>query len=303
MPRLRPGARVAIASPASAARPELVELGAARLRAFGYRTVILPHALARGPLYYAGTAEERAADLHAAFADDTVDGILCTRGGWGSAELLPLLDRDLIRAHPKPFIGYSDHTSLQVWLWNECGMGSAYAPMVAADWSKEDGVDERSWRLALEKNESWQLDRNDGMRVLRAGRARGRLLGGCLSMLTAALGTPWTLRIDEPCVLFLEDIGTKPYQWDRMLQHLRFAGLLQRVSGIILGDMSANVGENEMGLLESACLHALRDFDGPIAIGLRCGHVSSGNRSLWLGSMAELECSVHASLRFPAGAS
>ncbi len=81
--------------------------------------------------------EERVADLHAAFADAEIDGIICTRGGWGSAELLPLLDTELMRANPKVFVGYSDHTSLHVWLWNECGMVTFYGPMVAADWSKE----------------------------------------------------------------------------------------------------------------------------------------------------------------------
>ena len=77
-------------SPASAAKAELVQAGIERLQALGYKTVLMPHALDRGPLYYAGTAEERLADLHAAFADPAIDGIICTRGGWGSAELLPL---------------------------------------------------------------------------------------------------------------------------------------------------------------------------------------------------------------------
>ncbi len=86
----------------------------ARLQGLGYRTTVGAHALDSGPLYYAGTAMDRVADLHAAFADPTVDGILCTRGGWGSAELLPLLDAELIRANPKVFVGYSDVTSLQI---------------------------------------------------------------------------------------------------------------------------------------------------------------------------------------------
>jgi muramoyltetrapeptide carboxypeptidase len=297
-PRLQRGARLAVVSPASAAKPELVGRGCERLRSFGYEPVMMPHALARGPLYYAGTAEQRVADLHAAFADDSIDGILCTRGGWGAAELLPLLDRDLIRAHPKPFIGYSDHTSLQAWLWNEFRMQTFYAPMVAADWSKDNGVDERSWLAALEGKTSAELGSDDGMRVLQAGRAEGRLLGGCLSIVLEALGTPWALRIDEPCVLFLEDIGTKPYKWDRFLQHLRFAGMLKHVTGIVLGDMSANIELNETELMEAACLHALRDFTGPISIGLRCGHMESVNRSLVLGAHAAFDCDETASLKF-----
>jgi muramoyltetrapeptide carboxypeptidase len=289
---LKPGSRVAVVSPASAAKAELIERGVERLRAFGYEPIVMPSALARGPMYYAGTAEERVADLHAAFADATIDGVICTRGGWGSAELLPLLDRELVRANPKVFVGYSDHTSLHVWMWNECGMRTFYAPMVAADWSRPDGVDERTWKTVVEGVGEWSVGEADGLRVLRSGSAEGRLLGGCLSIVAEGLGTPWALRIDEPCVLFLEDIGTKPYQWDRMLQHLKYAGLMENVTGVVLGDMSANVEEHEMELLVQACLHALKDFDGPIAMGLKSGHVSSRNRSLPLGAWVRMDGDV-----------
>jgi len=275
---------VAVVSPASAARAELVERGCERLRGFGYEPVVMPHALDRGPLYYAGTAEDRVADLHAAFADESIEGVICTRGGWGSAELLPLLDRELVRANPKVFVGYSDHTSLHAWFWNECGMPTFYAPMVAADWSKSDGVDERTWRSAVEGDGVWGVGAEDGVKVLREGRAEGRLLGGCLSIVVEALGTPWALKMEEPTVLFLEDIGTKPYKWDRFLQHLKFAGGLEHVRGIVFGDMSANIEESETDLLEAACLHALRDFEGPVTIGLKCGHVERRNRSLPLGA-------------------
>ena len=248
----------------------------------------MPHALSRGPLYYAGTAADRASDLHAAFADPAIDGIVCTRGGWGSAELLPLLDAPLIRANPKVFAGYSDHTSLHTWLWNECNLPTFYAPMVAADWSKDDGVDERTWRAALGSEAPWNIGPADGLRRLHEGEAHGRLLGGCLSLLTQSLGTPYAFRIDEPCILFLEDIATKPYQWDRMLQHLRFAGLMRNVCGIVFGDMTSNVEPEQMSLLEAACLHALRDFSGPVAIGLNCGHVQRANRTLPLAALVHM---------------
>jgi muramoyltetrapeptide carboxypeptidase len=287
-PRLRDGSRVAVVSPASAAKPELVEAGMERLAHFGYQPTLMPHALARGPLYYAGTAEQRLKDLHAAFADPQIQGVLCTRGGWGSAELLPHLDTSLLRANPKVFVGYSDHTSLHVFLWNELRLMSFYAPMVAADWSSLDGVHRPTWHSAVEAKSAWHVGPHDGVRTLRAGSIEGRLLGGCLSILTEALGTPWALRIDEPTILFLEDIGTKPYQWDRMLQHLRAAGMLKHVRGIVLGDMTANVKPDEMDLLEAACLHALDDFAGPIAIGLRCGHFTGQNRSLPLGAWVKL---------------
>ena len=194
----------------------------------------------------------------------------------------------LVRSNPKVFVGYSDHTSLHVWLWNELRMMTFYAPMVAADWSSLDGVHRATWHSAVEAKSKWSVGSQDGLRSLRGGKVEGRLLGGCLSILTEGLGTPWALRIDEPTILFLEDIGTKPYQWDRMLQHLRAAGMLKHVRGIILGDMTANANPDEMQLLEAACLHALEDFVGPVAIGLRSGHVVSQNRSLPLGAWVSM---------------
>ena len=287
-PRLKRGSRVAVVSPASAAKAELVAAGVERLQAFGYEPVVMPHALDRGPLYFAGTAVERVGDLHAAFADKSIDGIICTRGGWGSAELLALLNRKLIRANPKVFVGYSDQTTLHTWFWNECRLPTVYGPMVAADWSKEGGIDLRTWRAVVEGEGEWSVGAEEDMYALREGNAEGRLLGGCLAMLQAALGTRWALKIDEPCILFLEDIGVKPFQWDRMIQHLRVAGMLDHVRGIVLGDMSSNVEPREMNLLEAACLHALEGFNGPVAMGLRCGHVQRGNCSMPLGSWVKM---------------
>ena len=267
--------------------------GMERLRQFGYQPVLFPHALGGGPLYYAGTAQERAGDLMAAFADPEIDGILCTRGGWGSAELLPLLDANVVRANPKVFVGYSDHTSLHIWLAQQCGLPSFYAPMVAADFGRANGVDAASWSHAFSGDAQWSLGANEGLRVLRPGFAEGTISGGCLSIYAEAIGTRYApAPADEPRVLFLEDIGTKPYQWDRMLLHLRYAGLLENVTGIILGDMEQCVAEPERALLEAAILHSLKDFCGPIAIGLRSGHVDTPNVTVPLGVRVKLDLSV-----------
>jgi muramoyltetrapeptide carboxypeptidase len=291
-PALWPGAMLAVVSPASAAKAELVHAGVARLHELGYRTVLMPHALTRGPLYYAGTVEQRVGDLMAAFVDPAIDGIICTRGGWGSAELLPHLDAEVIRANPKVFIGYSDHTSLHLWFEREAGLVTFYAPMVAADFARADGVDEASWQHATGGDAAWSLGVSDGLRVLRRGVAEGQLAGGCLSIFAEALGTPYAAlpaSVGAPRVLFLEDIGTKPYQWDRMLLHLRYAGGLNHVSGIVFGDMRQCVAEEQQSLLEQAILHALRDFAGPIAIGLRSGHVDAPNITLPLGVQVRLD--------------
>jgi muramoyltetrapeptide carboxypeptidase len=285
---LRPGATLAVLSPASTPKQELVERGLRRLEALGYRTVLSPHALDSGPLYYAGTVEHRLADLHAAFADPAIDGIVCTRGGWGSAELLPYLDAALIRANPKAFIGYSDHTSLHSWLQKEANLVSFYAPMVAADFARDGGVDLASWNHTFHGDSGWSLGAADGLRVLRPGVAEGRLRGGCISILAQALGTPYAPEMGDS-ILFLEDIGTKPYQWDRILLHLRYAGRLESARGIVFGNMDQCVAAEEQEYLERAILHSLRDFDGPIAIGLRCGHVNGANISLPLGIPVKLD--------------
>ncbi len=285
---LKAGARLAIVSPASTPKPELVEAGMERLRAMGYEPVLFPNALVRGPLYYAGTVEQRLDDLHAAFADTRIDGIVCTRGGWGSAELLPFLDVDLIRANPKIFVGYSDQVSLHIWLRRFAGMVTFHGPMCAADLSRMDGADVASWHHALAGDVTWSVGGAEGLRVLKQGVAEGELDGGCLSIFVEALGTAYAPAASAG-ILFLEDIGTKPYQWDRQLLHLRYAGQLERVKGIVLGDMTQCVAAEEQDLLERAILHSLREFAGPVAIGLRSGHVSAGNVTLPLGVRVRLD--------------
>ncbi len=300
---LRAGSRVAVVSPASTPKEPLVRLGMERFASLGYEPVLYPSALAAGPLYYAGDVAARVADLHAAFADPAIDAVICTRGGWGTAELLPHLDAALIKANPKPFIGFSDHTTLHLWLAQSCGLHTFYAPMISPDFARgdvlADGVDLYSWRHALERAAPWSLDESRGMRVLRAGETvTGTLYGGCLALLVESLGTPYAMEMPEgDILLFVEEVGTKPYQWDRMMLHLQYAGLLERVKGIVLGDMTQCADDAaEAALIEQALLHNLRDWKGPIAIGLQCGHVNTPNVTLPLGVTARLECTDAASL-------
>jgi len=288
--KLRAGTRLAIVSPASTPKPERVQAGADVLRALGYAPAVFPHALTKGPLYYAGTAQQRAEDLHAAFRDKNIDGVICTRGGWGSAEILPLLDASVFRGNPKPFIGYSDHSSLHTWLAQECGLVTFHGPMVAADFSRDGGVDAGSWSSALGGDASWELGAESGVRVLQEGSAKGTLHGGCLSILAESLGTPYAFRAEGDTILFLEDIGHKAYQWDRQLQHLRYAGVLESVRGIVFGDMAQCAATpQEAELIEQAIRHALQGFTGPIGIGLRSGHVHGANITLPLGVDVELD--------------
>ncbi|MEK6396825.1 MAG: LD-carboxypeptidase [Terriglobus sp.] len=301
--RLKQGARVAVVSPASTPKEPLVRLGMERFASLGYEPVLYPSALASGPLYYAGDVAERVKDLHDAFRDPTIDAIICTRGGWGTAELLPHLDAELIKANPKPFIGFSDHTTLHLWFAQACNLHTFYAPMISPDFARgevlADGVDLHSWRHALEHVGPWSLSSREGMRTLRSGNTvEGTLYGGCLALLTESLGTPWAMQMPQgDIILFVEEVGTHPYQWDRMMLHLYYAGLLDRVKGIVFGDMAqCAADEAEAALIEKALLHNLRNWSGPIAIGLQCGHVYTPNVTLPLGVKARLTCGDTAEL-------
>ncbi len=280
-------AQVAVVSPASTPQPERVEAGLKALCALGYAPRASENVLARGPLYFAGTPQTRLRDLHHAFADDQVRAIFSTRGGYGANYLLDGLNLDLIAESVKPLIGYSDLTALQLWLLDEVQLPVFHGPMLSADFAREDGVDLASLQAAL-SGKPYTVGAQEGLRILHPGRARGTLYGGCLSILVSLLGTPYEPQT-EGKLLFLEDVNAKPYQIDRMLWQLRQAGKLEGVRGIIFGEMLDCVSPGAPPeLLDEVILRSFEDFKGPIAIGLRSGHVSRQNVTLTLGVDAEL---------------
>ena len=294
-PAVQSGAGISVIAPASFAQPERVERGLEALRALGFAPRLGQHALERGPLFFAGTREQRLADLHAAFLDKSTSAVMCLRGGYGSNYMLDGIDLELIRKHPKQFFAYSDLTGVQLRLLDELGLTAFHGPMVAADFSVEDGVHLASFQAAL-AGEPYSVGAAEGMRALKPGTATGTLYGGCLSILVSLLGTPYEPQT-EGKLLFLEDTGAKPYQIDRMVWQLRQAGKLNDVHGIVFGEMPDCVSPGAApNLLEEAILHALQDFDGPVAIGLRSGHVSRENVTLTLGVEAELHVANEAQL-------
>lgn len=281
------GAAIGIVAPASFAYPQRVQDGIAGLRAQGFKPVLAANAAERGPLYFAGTPEQRLADLHAAFADPGTHAVMCLRGGYGSNYLLEHLDLKLIAKHPKPFFAYSDLTGMQLRLLDKLRLPAFHGPMMAADFFLADGVHLESFCSAL-AGRPYGVGNEQGLRILQPGHARGILYGGCLSILVSLLGTPWEPRT-EGKLLFLEDVGAKPYQVDRMLWQLRHAGKLRGVSGIVFGEMlDCNSQGAAADLIEEAILRALDGFEGPIAFGLRSGHVSRQNVTLTFGVEAEL---------------
>jgi muramoyltetrapeptide carboxypeptidase len=294
-PAVTPGAGITVVAPASFAQPDRVQRGLQSLKALGFDARLGASALERGPLYFAGTDAQRLADLHAAFADETTSAVMCLRGGYGSGYLLGDMDLNLIRRHPKPFLAYSDLTGVQLRLLDELGLPAFHGPMAAADFYLDDGVHLPSFKAAL-AGELYSVGAAEGLRVLQPGKAEGILYGGCLSILVALLGTEWEPQTEDK-LLFIEDVGAKPYQVDRMLWQLRHAGKLDGVRGIVFGEMLDCVSSGAAPeLLERAILSALAGFDGPIAFGLRSGHVSRQNVTLTFGVQAELLAASEAEL-------
>jgi muramoyltetrapeptide carboxypeptidase len=297
LPAVPRGARVAVVSPASYPQPENLAKGVQALSSLGYQPVLGRHALEKANGYFAGTAAERAEDLHAAFLDPTIRAIFCTRGGYGSNYLLDLLDLELIRANPKPFLGYSDMTSIQTWLLDQIGLTAFHGPLVAGDFSVENRVETASLFAALGA-ERWMVGRDSGLRTLRQGKTSGALYGGCLTLLAASLGTRYAPQT-EGKLLFLEDLNVRPYQLDRLLRQMLLAGKFEGVVGVVFGEMLQSLGPGESpGFLEAMILRVLECVDGPIAIGLRSGHVSHGNVTLAFGIEAELNLEGEPRLAF-----
>lgn len=295
---LRAGSSLRLVSPASWFDLANMQRGMDTLRGLGYRPELAKHALAHYAEYSAGTPAERLEDLHAAFADPSVDAVICNRGGYGAAELLSGLDGELLRKHPKAFIGCSDITTLLTWLHDSTGMITFHGPMAAGDFARVNGVEVQSWQRALCQTVPWAMDVVDGLRVLKPGRATGKFYGGCLSMLVASLGTPYEIQTNGT-ILFLEDVGTKPYQIDRMMAQLRLAGKFDGVRGIVFGPMLDCVQPGQPAdMLEKVLLRVLNDFPGPVAMGLRSGHVTERNLTLPIGIASELDLTADPTLRF-----
>jgi muramoyltetrapeptide carboxypeptidase len=278
---LRRGDTVGIVAPASHFKREDFDAGCEALRRMGY-TPVYGDSIFDRDLYFAGTVERRARELGEMFAREDVKAILCARGGYGANYLLPRLDVKKLAARPKIFVGYSDITSLLTYIGSE-GVVTFHGPMVAKDFYRTDGIDLGSWQAAVEGKSNWSLEfsADSGVKALAQGSAEGLLYGGCLSMLAESLGTPYEIDTRET-ILFIEDVGAKPYQIDRMLMHLKLAGKLAGVRGIIFGEMLDCLQAPKQG-------YTLGELNIPVAYGLRSGHVSGGNITLPLGVRAALK--------------
>ncbi|HEX4604724.1 MAG TPA: LD-carboxypeptidase, partial [Candidatus Angelobacter sp.] len=282
-PALRQGDKVGLIAPASSFSREGFLKGCDRLRQMGYKPVYEQDIFERD-IYFAGTVARRAKELQNYWQRDDIAALVCVRGGYGANYLLEKLDFDLIAERPKALVGCSDVTSLLTAITDRTGLVTFHGPMAAKDIA--DGtLDLPSWINALHGAANWSIS-TAGVEVLRAGKVRGQLYGGCLSMLVASLGTPFEVQT-EGTILLIEDIAEKPFRIDRMLMQLRLAGKLEGVRGFIFGEMlDCLPPKGEAYTLQQVILRVLAPYNVPIVYGLKSGHVSSGNITLPIGVQA-----------------
>lgn len=282
--RLRKGDRICVVSPAS---PTLTttyyEKGRAVLGAMGYRVVPGRHVNERR-LLFAGDAQARAADINNAFRDPSIKAVICTRGGCGTAQILPYIDFPAIARNPKIFVGYSDITALQAAILQRTGLVTFYGPMVSTDFGKElTGYTRKGFlKILTHTGEGIEL-KNPAKREMTTivpGKAVGRLTGGCLSVVVASLGTPYEIDA-KGSILFFEDIDEKPHRIDRYLTQLEQAGKLTEAQGIIFGTFrqctyTASDNYSKYGV---TLLDIIRERIVPLGVpciyGLQFGHVRS----------------------------
>ena len=285
---LQPADRLAVVAPASSFNREEFDRGVEEIRRLGLVPVYDETVFARDR-YLAGPAEVRANALRAAWNDPSIAGVVGVRGGYGSAQLLPLLNREEIRRARKPFIGYSDLTAILTYLTIDCGVVAFHGPMLDRRLSKgETGYDVDSFSRALTRAEPMGELSPPGLETICEGDAKGMLLGGTLTQLLASMGTPYAFTPPRGFVLFLDEVGERPYRLDRQVLQLRQTRILARASAVVIGELP-NCDEPDSDLTGRGVMADLfRDFPGPVLMGFPSGHTTGPTMTLPFGVMARV---------------
>ena len=282
---------IGVVAPSSGIRNDRVERGIAVLEEKGFRVAVGDHVFDRHG-YLAGIDSARAADFTAMFARKDVDAVFCARGGYGAVRVLPLIDWSAVSANPKPFVGYSDITTLHLALERRARLVTVHGPMVA---SLGGGLSEASatclWNILTSSEPMGKVHSGDARIATQTpGKATGRLAGGCLALLAAAVGTP-----DEPDfrdrIVLLEDVDEAVYRVDRYLAQLLGAGILQQAAGFVIGTVT-DWEKQEKDPPEIDLEQVWRDHLGPLGkpaiSGFPVGH-EPNPLTLPLGCLAEVD--------------
>jgi muramoyltetrapeptide carboxypeptidase len=290
---LQPGDRLAVVSPASPFNREAFDRGVEEIRRLGFVPVFDDTVFARHR-YVSGAPALRAAAIHAAWRDPSIAALIGVRGGYGSAQVLPLLDRDEARKARKPFIGYSDLTAMLTFLTIGCETIAFHGPMLDRRLSRgEEGYDLDSFARALCRREPMGELAPAALQSLRDGDAAGPLLGGTLTQLLASIGTPFAFAPPAGYILFLDEVGERPYRLDRMVTQLVQTGLLARANAVVIGELP-NCDEPDGGPTAHAVMADLfADFPGPVVIGFPSGHTVGPTMTLPFGVKARVVSDRH----------
>ena len=286
VPALRSEGTIALIAPAGPAELD-VEKAGQWMRARGYGLRIFPSVYERDG-YLAGSDDTRLNDLHAAFADPDIDAIFCLRGGYGTPRLLDRLDFDLLWANPKPFVGYSDLTAVHLAISRYAGFVTFHGPMFNIDLL---GGKQQPTESALFSMLRGQVGAGSvlahpvayPLTTIAPGIACGRLLGGNLSMIAAVMGTPYEIDA-EGIILLIEDVNEPIYRIDRLLTHLRLAGKLAQVAGVLVGDVAGV----DKAALERLLKQTFEPLCIPVLAGWRSGHCDP-NLTLPMGALVRLD--------------
>jgi muramoyltetrapeptide carboxypeptidase len=290
---LAPGDRLAVVAPASPFDRDGFARGIDEIRRLGFTPVYDDAVFARSG-YIAGPPELRAADIRRAWRDPDIGGVIGARGGYGSVQLLPLLDDAEARLARKPFIGCSDLTSVLSFLTTRCGMVAFHGPMVAGQLGQGDqGYDRASLLAALCRPEPIGELAPAGLEAVRRGEAAGTLLGGTVTQLLGSLGTPFAFDPPPGFVLFFEEVGERPYRLDRMATQLQQSGLLARASAVVIGELPKCDEPSGEPKARAVVSELFSDFPGPVVFGFPSGHTARPAITLPFG----VRCRVIADVR------
>jgi muramoyltetrapeptide carboxypeptidase len=273
-PKLHPAARIGVVSPSYWIEPERLERAVGVFEGLGYEVVLGASNTLREHKF-AGSPGGRAADIMAMFADDSIDAIVCARGGYGGNRVWPLLDYELIRSHPKIFVGFSDVTGALTSMAQRANLVTFHGPMLTTFGRETVDYNVETFQRVLSGEDGVRIGSAPGCRarVLRPGTARGPLWGGNVSLIEERLGTPGQVGT-RGAVLFLEEIDERLHAFDRMMRHVREAGSLDGISGLVLGELlEMKDTEEPFGRsAEEIVLDACEGLDFPIVANFPCGH-------------------------------
>jgi muramoyltetrapeptide carboxypeptidase len=285
---LAPGDRLAVVAPASPFDRVEFDEGIAEIERLGFVPVYDESVFARTS-YVAGPPALRASAIHQAWDDPGISGVIAVRGGYGSAQVLPLLDTAAARRAAKPFVGYSDVTAILTLLTINCGIVAFHGPMLAGRLGRgEAGYDRASFEQALCRSEPMGELSAPSVEAVRHGEARGMLLGGTLTQLLASLGTPYAFAPPPEYVLFLDEAGERPYRLDRMVTQLRQTGLLAHAAAVVIGELPRCDEPSGRPTGRAVMAELFADFPGPVLLGFPSGHTTGPAMTLPLGVMARV---------------